>query len=110
MTTKFKANRFPQPKLAPELLRGRRISDPIDHKAAKSVEGIARIVGAGAACVPTCYVGGLVTFNRSTKLKGLEGHAACVGKKVTLRLNGLSLGEAAAALHTLAFMRKAGKR
>jgi hypothetical protein len=107
-----KKSKFPLPKLAPELLRGRRISDPIDHEAAESVEAIAKIAGAGASCVPACYSGGRVGFKRSKKLKGLKGLASCAGKTVTLWLCELTLGEAVSMLETLISMRshRRGKR
>ena len=98
MTTKSKKSRFP-------LLR--RIGDHIDHEATESVEAIARIIGAGAACIPTSSTGGrpIVIFRRSKKLKGLVGHATCIGKTVTLSLHDLTRGEAASMLQTLIFMR-----
>ena len=106
-----KKSKFPLPKLSPLLLRGRRISDPIDHEAAKSVEAIAKIVGAGASCVPASYSGGRVGFKRSTKLKGVKGLANCEGKTVTLWIMELTLGEAVSMLQTLVYMRgKRGKR
>jgi hypothetical protein len=78
---------------------------------AKSVEVIAKIVGAGSACIPKgTYSGSRVVFERSKKLPGLQGHAACVGKTVSLSLHNLSLDAAAAVLVTLVFMRKEGKR
>jgi len=78
---------------------------------AKSVEVIAKIIGAGGACISkgTC-LGTRVAFQRSKKLPGLQGHAACIGKTVTLSLHNLSLDAAAAVLVTLVFMRKEGKR
>ena len=105
-----KKSKFPLPKLSPVLLRGRRISDPIDHEAAESVEAIAKIVGAGVSCVPACYLGGRVAFKRSKKLKGLRGLATCVGKTVTLWLLELTLDEALCVLDTLVSMRSRGKR
>ena len=105
MTTKSKKSRFPLPKLAPKLQRGRRINDPVDHDAAESVEAIARIVGAGVSCVPAAYLGGRVTFKHSKRLKGLMGLATCVGKTVTLWLGKLTLGEAVSVLETLVFTR-----
>lgn len=78
---------------------------------AKSVEVIAKIVGAGSPCISKgTYVGSRVAFQRSKKLSGLWGHAACIGKTVTLSLHNLSLDAAAAVLVTLVFMRKEGKR
>ena len=79
--------------------------------AAKSVEVIAKIVGASGACISKgTHVGSRVVFQRSKKLPGLRGHAACIGKTVTLSLHNLSLDAAAAVLVTLVFMRKEGKR
>ncbi len=101
MTTKPKASRFPLPKL----LSARRIGGPIDHEAAVTVDAIARVVGAGAACIPTSSIGGrpIVIFRRSKKLKGLVGHATCIGKTVTLSLHDLTRGEAVSMLQTLVF-------
>jgi hypothetical protein len=78
---------------------------------AKSIEVIAKIVGAGGACISKgTYARSRVAFQRSKKLPGLQGHAACIGKTVTLSLHNLSLDAAAAVLVTLVFMRKEGKR
>ena len=101
MTMKSKKSKFPLPKLS----SARRISGPIDHEAAESVEAIARIIGAGAACIPTSSTGGrpIVIFRRSKKLKGLVGHATCIGKTVTLSLHDLTRGEAVSVLQTLVF-------
>ena len=90
MTTKPKKSRFP-------LLR--RIGDRIDPEASKSVEAIATIVGAGAAC----RMGSRVAFRRSKKLEGLVGQANCSGKSVTLFLRDLTLGETVSVLQTLVF-------
>jgi hypothetical protein len=88
----------------------KRIRVRANSRTAKSVEAIAKIAGAGAACIPR-WVGGRVLFERSKKLPGLLGSADCADGWVSLLLHNLTVGEAASALQTLVFMRgKRGKR
>jgi hypothetical protein len=85
----------------------KRIRIRANSRTAKSVEAIAKIAGAGAACIPR-WIGGRVLFERSKKLPGLMGSADCADGWVSLLLHNLTVGEAASALQTLVFMR--GKR
>ena len=94
-------------------ITGKRIRVRAKSRTAKSVEAIAKIVGAGAACIPRWF-GDRVLFEHSKKLPGLLGSADCADGWVSLLLHNLTVGEAASALQTLVFMRgergKRGKR
>jgi hypothetical protein len=87
----------------------KRIRIRANSKTAKSVKAIARLVGAGAPCIPR-WIGGRVLFEHSKKLPGLIGSVDCDGEWASLLLHSLTVGEAASALQTLVFMRTHGKR
>jgi hypothetical protein len=78
-----------------------------NSKTAKSVADIAKIAGAGPACIPRGT--GRVLFEQSKKLPGLIGLADCNGEHVSLLLY-LTTSEAACALQTLIFMRTERKK
>ena len=101
----------PRPRYRSERFRitTKRVRVRAKSKTAKSMEAIAKIAGAGAACIPR-WIGGRVLFEHSKKLPGLMGSADCDENQVSLLLHNLTIGEAASALQTLVFMRKGGKR
>jgi hypothetical protein len=101
----------PRPRYRSERFRitTKRLRIRANSETAKSMEAIAKITGAGAACIPRS-IGGRVLFEHSKKLPGLMGSADCEDKWVSLLLHNLTIGEAASALQTLVFMRKGGKR
>ena len=97
-------------RLEPFRIVAKRIRIRANSRTAKSVEALAKIAGAGAACIPR-WIGGRVLFEHSKKLPGLMGSADCADGWVSLLLHNLTVGEAASALQTLVFMRgKRGKR
>jgi hypothetical protein len=94
-------------------ITGKRIRVQAKSRTAKSVKQIAKIVGAGPACIPRWF-GDRVLFQHSKKLPGLLGSADCADGWVSLLLHNLTVGEAASALQTLVFIwgerGKRGKR
>ena len=68
----------PRPRYRSEQFRitTKRIRVRAKSKTAKAVEAIAKITGAGAACIPR-WIGGRVLFERSKMLPGLMGSADC---------------------------------
>jgi hypothetical protein len=100
-------------RLEPFRITGKRIRVRADSRTARSVEQIAKIAGAGPACIPRWF-GDRVLFEQSKKLPGLLGSADCCDGWVSLLLHNLTVGEAASALQTLVFIRgerrKRGKR
>ena len=91
-------------------ITAKRIRVLANSRTAKSIEALAKIAGAGAACIPR-WIGGRILFEHSKKLPGLLGSADCCDGWVSLLLHNLTVGEAASALQALVSMRgKRGKR